>query len=142
MTGIGKFTVKITRSFAAPLGALMVAALMASACSTTKPPAGGLARAELGVRDAREAGATETSSPDLTRAAEELERAKQAMAAGRNVEARRFAERAQVDAELAEAKAEAAMMRRAADELQRRVDTVQTEAERESRKPLTAQPAK
>jgi hypothetical protein len=79
---------------------------------------------------------------DLKRATEKLERANQAMTAARYDEARRFAESAQVDAELAEAKAETAIVRRAADDLQRRVDAVQTDAERESRKPLTAKPEK
>ena len=95
-------------------------------CSMSKPPTDTLAKAELAVRSARDARA--------------LERAKQAMAAKRYDDARRLAESAQVDAELAEAKSEAEIVRRAADDVQRRVDALQSEAERESRKPLTTVP--
>ena len=111
-------------------------------CSTTKPPTDTLAISELGVRAAREAGANELAPVDMKRAAEKLERAKQAMAADRYDEARRLAESAQVEAELAEAKAEAEIVRRAADDLQRRVDALQTETERDSRKPLTTRAEK
>ena len=77
---------------------------------------------------------------NLTIAVEKLAKAKQAMAAKRYDDARRLAQSAQVDAELAEAKAEAEIVRRAADDVHRRVDALQTEAERESRKPLTTAP--
>ena len=77
---------------------------------------------------------------NLKIAGENLEKAKQAMAAKRYDDARRLAVSAMVDAELAEAKSEAEIVRRAADDVQRRVDALQTEAERESRKPLTAAP--
>jgi hypothetical protein len=62
------------------------------------------------------------------------------MAADKYTEARRLAQSAQVDAELAEAKAETTVMRRAADQILRGADKPATEAERESRKPLAAQP--
>jgi len=117
-------------------------ALSLTACSTTKPPTDTLAKAELGVRAAQEAGANDLATSDLKRATEKLERSKHAMASRNYGEARRFAESAQVDAELAEAKAEAEIVRRAADTLQRRVDATQTDAERESRKPLTTKPEK
>ena len=77
---------------------------------------------------------------DLKIAREKLEKAKQAVAARRYDDARRLAESAQVDAELAEAKSEAEIVRRAADDLHRRASALQTEAERESRKPLTTVP--
>ena len=121
---------------------VMIAILTFNGCSTTKPPTDTLAKAELGVRAAREAGANELAPVDMKRATEKLERAKQAMAAERYDDARRLAESAQVEAELAEAKAEAEIVRRAADDLQRRVDALQTEAERDSRKPLTTRSEK
>lgn len=133
------------RSFCGKLAAFAgcataVAGMTLTGCVAGQPPTQVVARAEFGVRSAREAGADEASSPDLKRAAEKLEKAKSAMAQQRYEEARRLAESAQVEAELAEAKAEAEIMRRAADELQRRVDAVQSEAERESRKPLRPPP--
>jgi len=106
----------------------------------SKPPTDTLAKAELGVSAARDARADELSPMDLKIAREKLEKAKQAMAAKRYDDARRLAESAQVDAELAEAKSEAEIVRRAADDVQRRADALPTEAERESRKPLTAVP--
>lgn len=135
------------RSIARPLSVagptwLVTAVIMLSACSTTKPPTETLARADLGVRAAREARADELAPVDLKTARDKLEKAKQAMASSKYDEARRFAEAALVDAELAEAKAEAEIVRRAADDLHRRGDTQPTEAERESRKPLTTVPNK
>jgi|SRR5262245_22901662 len=121
---------------------IVITAVTIVGCSTSKPPTDALTRAEFSVRAANEARANDLASLDLKRATEKLEKAKQAMATRRYDEARRFAEGAQVDAELAEAKAETAVVRRAADDLQRRVDAVQTDAERESRKPLPARPEK
>jgi len=106
-------------------------------CSTTKPPTDTLAKAELSVRAAHEAGAEEFAQMDLRKAREKLEKSKQAMAVRNYDEARRLAEDAQVDAELAEAKAEAQIVRHAADEALRRVDALQVESERNSRKSLT-----
>ena len=123
-----KFTTRFT---------IIAAGVILIGCATTRPPTRALTRAELGVRAAREAGADEASSLDLKRAADKLEQAKKAMAAERYEQARRLAESAQVDAELAQAKAEGEVVRRAADQLQRRVDAIQSEAERESRKPLS-----
>ena len=107
-------------------------------CSTTKPPTDTLAKAELSVRAAHEAGAEELAQMDLRKAREKLGQSQQAMAARNYDEARRFAEGAQVDAELAEAKADAAIVRRAADEVLGRVDALQGDTERNSRKPLTS----
>jgi len=143
MNGICDIGRKIMPRMNAQLVASVIIAILTfSGCSTTKPPTDTLAKAELGVRAAREAGANELAPVDMKRATEKLERAKQAMAADRYDEARRLAESAQVEAELAEAKAEAEIVRRAADDLQRRVDALQTEAERDSRKPLTTRSEK
>jgi len=119
---------------------ILIGTIGLSGCSTSKPPTDTLAKAELGVSAARDARADELSPMDLKIAREKLEKAKQAMAAKRYDDARRLAESAQVDAELAEAKAEAEIVRRAADDVQRRADALPTEAERESRKPLTTVP--
>ena len=111
--------------------------IIIAGCSTTQPPTNTLAQAELSVRAARDARADELAPMNLKIAGEKLEKAKQAMAAKRYDEARRLAESAQVDAELAEAKSEAATVRGIADDVQRKIDTRQSEAEQESRKPLT-----
>ena len=89
------------------------------------------------MRAAHDARAADLAALDLRSAQEKLERARQAMTAKKYDDARRFAESAQVDAELAEAKSEAATVRGIADDVQRKIDTRQSEAEQESRKPLT-----
>jgi multidrug efflux pump subunit AcrA (membrane-fusion protein) len=84
------------------------------------PAVGAFSKAELSLRTAAEARADELAPMDLQRAKEKLENARRAMAAGRNTEARRLAEAADVEAELAQAKAEAEIMRLAADYVRRR----------------------
>ena len=111
--------------------------ILISGCSTTKPPTDTLAQAELAVRAAYDARAADLAAQDLKGAQTKLERARQAMIAKKYDDARRFAESAQVDAELAEAKSEAATLRGIADDVQRKIDTRQSEAEVESRKPLS-----
>jgi hypothetical protein len=87
---------------------------------TAMPTVGAFSKAELSLRTAAEARADELAPMDLQRAKEKLENARRAMAAGRNTEARRLAEAADVEAELAQAKAEAEIMRLAADYIRRR----------------------
>ena len=105
-------------------------AFLAAGCSTLKPPADTLARAEVQLRKAAEARADELAPMDLQRAREKLETSKKAMAAGRYDEARRFAEAAEVEAELAEAKADAEITWQAADRLRRTIDALRQELER------------
>jgi len=118
------------------------AAISLAGCSTTKPPTEKIAQADLDVRTAAEAKAADFAPAELQKAREKLARAKQAMSAQNYDEARRLAESAQVDAELAEAKADTAILRRAADQILRRGYAPPTEAERESREPLTENPGK
>ena len=106
-----------------------------------RAPTNRVTQADLAVRAAVEAKAAEFAPIELQSAREKLMQARQMMAAEKYTEARRLAESAQVDAELAEAKAETTVMRRAADQVLRRSDGPPTEAERESRKPLTSKPA-
>jgi Domain of unknown function (DUF4398) len=95
-----------------------------SGCTTAKPPAEALSKAELDVRAASEARADEFAPMNLQSARDKLEQSKQAMAAKRYEEARRLAEVSQVEAELAGAKAEAEITRRAAEQLLRRIDAL------------------
>jgi hypothetical protein len=106
-------------------------------CSTTKPPTDSLARAELGARAADEAKAAELAPVDYKNARDKLAKAKAAMAAERYEEARRLAESAQVDAELALAKAETEILRRAVDQVWKKSEVPPTQAELESRNPLS-----
>ena len=101
---------------------------------TAMPAIGAFSKAELSLRTAAEARADELAPMDLQRAKEKLENARRAMAAGRNTEARRLAEAADVEAELAEAKAEAEIMRVAADQLRLRGDALRQEMEGAARR--------
>src|SRR5688572_11466242 len=101
---------------------------------TAMPTVGAFSKAELSLRTAAEARADELAPMDLQRAKEKLEHARKAMAAGRNTEARRLAEAADVEAELAEAKAEAEITRLAADYIRRRGDVLRQELEGDARR--------
>ena len=101
---------------------------------TAMPPVGAFSKAELSLRTAGEARADELAPMDLQRAKEKLEQAKRAMAAGRNTEARRLAEAADVEAELAQARAEAEITRLAADQLRLRGDALRQEMEGAARR--------
>jgi hypothetical protein len=101
---------------------------------TDMPTVGAFSKAELSLRTAAEARADELAPMDLQRAKEKLENARRAMAAGRNTEARRLAEAADVEAELAQAKAEAEIMRVAADQLRLRGDALRQEMEGAARR--------
>jgi hypothetical protein len=118
------------------------AAMLSFGCSslplnwgrTAMPPVGAFSKAELSLRTAGEARADELAPMDLQRAKDKLEQAKRAMAAGRNTEARRLAEAAEVEAELAEARAEAEILRLAADNLRRPGDALRREMEDAARR--------
>ena len=118
----------------------IVGLIFFSGCSTARPPTAILRNAELEVRAADEAKADELAPADLKNARDKLARAKQAMAAERYDDARRLAESAQVDAELAGAKADARVMRQAADRILKKGDAAPSDAEFESRKPLSPSP--
>lgn len=101
---------------------------------TAKPTVGAFSKAELSLRTAAEARADELAPMDLQRAKEKLEHARKAMAAGRDTEARRLAEAADVEAQLAEARAEAEIIRLAADQLRLRGDALRQEIEGAARR--------
>jgi hypothetical protein len=112
---------------------LATLALLATSCTLTKPPTDTISRAEIQLRTAVEARADEIAPLELQSAREKLAAAKNALSAGRHVDARRLAEAAEVEAELAEAKADADITRRAADGLRRSVDALRQEMERGTR---------
>jgi hypothetical protein len=98
------------------------------------PTVDAFSKAEISLRTAAEARADELAPMDLQRAKEKLEQARRAMAAGRNNEARRLAEAADVEAELAQARAEAEIIRLAADQLRLRGDALRQEMEGAARR--------
>lgn len=111
-------------------------------CSASEPaPINRITQADLAIRAAVDAKAADLAPIELQSARDKLAQARKMMAAENYTEARRLAASAQVDAELAEAKAETTVMRRAADQILRGAYKPPTEAERESRKPLTSEPA-
>ena len=113
---------------------ILLVTFQALGCSTTKPPTETLSSAELSLRTATEARANDLAPMDLQRAMENLEASRKALAAGKNDDARRLAETAQVEAELAEAKADAEIMRLAADKLRQRGDALRQEMESAARR--------
>ncbi len=118
----------------------IAAAVFFCSCSTTTPPTNRLTRAELSIQAAEEARAADLAPVDLQNAREKLAKARQALTEEKYTEARRLAESAQIDAQLAEAKADTTIMREAADQILRERDRPPTQAELESRKPLTSGP--
>ena len=123
------------------------ATFLSSGCSilplnsgrTTMPTVGVFSKAELSLRTAAEARADELAPMDLQRAKEKLDHARIALAAGRDTEARRLAEAADVEAELAQAKAEAEIMRLAADYIRRRGDVLRQELEGDAKRGSAAE---
>jgi multidrug efflux pump subunit AcrA (membrane-fusion protein) len=123
------------------------AALLSFGCSllplnsgrTAMPAIGAFSKAELSLRMAAEARSDELAPMDLQRAKEKLEQARKAMAAGRDIEARRLAEAADVEAELAQARADAEITRLAADQLRLRGDALRQEMEGAARRGSTTQ---
>jgi hypothetical protein len=101
---------------------------------TAMPALGAVSKAELSLRTAAEARADELAPMDLQRAKEKLEQARKAMAEGRDIEARRLGEAAEVEAELAQARAEAEITRLAADQLRLRGDALRQEMEGAARR--------
>ena len=125
---------KAQRSFWIVICLIFSATLQIFGCSTARPTIEAFSKAELSLRTAAEARADELAPMDLQRAKEKLEQAKKAMAAGRNNEARRFAEVADVEAEIAQARAEAEIIRLAADQLRLRSDALRQEMEGAARR--------
>src|SRR5688572_26799532 len=91
------------------IGAGMVVGL--AACASGPAPEAELAAAEVAVEDAEEANAAAQAPGPDELARDKLERAREAMDDGENLEARRLAEQALVDAQLAEAEARSEVAR-------------------------------
>ena len=112
------------------IGAGLVVAL--AACASDPAPEAELAAAELAVDQAEQANAPAQAPGPYQLARDKLERARDAMADGENVEARRLAEQALADAQLAEAEARSTVARQNAADLRAAIETLQDEIARRS----------
>jgi multidrug efflux pump subunit AcrA (membrane-fusion protein) len=124
-----RFWIVICLIFSATILSFGCSILPLNSGRTSMPTVGAFSKAELSLRTAAEARADELAPMDLQRAKEKLDHARIALAAGRDTEARRLAEAADVEAELAQAKAEAEIIRLAADQLRLRGDALRQEME-------------
>ena len=101
-----------------------------AACASDPAPEAELAAAEVAVDEAEEANAPAQAPGPYELARDKLERAREAMEDGENLEARRLAEQALVDAQLAEAEARSEVARQNAVELRASIETLQDEIAR------------
>jgi chromosome segregation ATPase len=90
-----------------------------------------VARSETSVKQAQQTiGNSEQGAVELQRANESLEQARGALKDGKEEQAMRYAQLAQLDAELAVSKSQSASARKAADEVLASIKTLRQEAER------------
>jgi len=93
-------------------------------------PTQDLTMAHTLVEQADKANAQRFAPAELQRAHDELSSAEKAVADKRYIDARRYAENAQVDADLASARATSGEAQRAAEEVNRSIDTLRQESDR------------
>jgi Domain of unknown function (DUF4398) len=113
--------------------ALIVGAGMSlgiAGCAGDPAPEAELATAEVAVEGAEKANAPAQAPGPYELARDKLERAREAMDDGDNLEARRLAEQALVDAQLAEAEARSGVARQNAADLRATIETLQDEIAR------------
>lgn len=101
-----------------------------AACASDPAPEAELAAAEVAVDEAEKANAPAQASGPYELARDKLDRARDAMEDGENLEARRLAEQALVDAQLAEAQARSEVARQNAAELRASIETLRDEIAR------------
>jgi chromosome segregation ATPase len=90
-----------------------------------------VSRSEVAVQQAQQAiGNSEVGAVELQAARDDLDHAHQALAAKRDEQAQRYAQRAQLDSDLAIAKSQSASARKAADELNASIQTLKQETRR------------
>jgi hypothetical protein len=110
------------------IGAAMLVGI--AGCASGPAPEAEMAAAELALTQAEDAEVAARAPAPYALARDKLERARNAMADGENVEARRLAEQALVDAQLAEAEARSEVAREHADELRQSIETLREELAR------------
>jgi hypothetical protein len=99
-------------------------------CASDPPPEAELAAAAVAVDEAEEANAPAQAAGPYELARDKLDRARNAMEEGENLEARRLAEQALADAQLAEAQARSEVARQNAAELRASIEAIQDELAR------------
>jgi hypothetical protein len=110
--------------------------VLAAGCATQGDvPSQEMTMAHTLVEQADKANAQRYAPADLQRAHDELSSAEKAVADKRYIEARRYAENAQVDADLASARASSGEAQRAAEEVNRSIDTLRQETNRQGNGP-------
>ena len=110
------------------------ALLLLGSCASSGPaPVDQIATSKATMAQAQRSGAQEYAAVELLAARDKLDRADEAMRAGRNDDARRLAEESEADALLAEAKARTAQSQKAVKEVQQAIETLRAELERSSR---------
>ncbi len=112
--------------------AVVVASLggLLAGCASVPPPTDAVAKAELSLRKAEQAGAAQVAPLDLRQAREKLQEARNQMNESDTAEeARRLAEAADVQAQLAEAKAIEAKAIRNREQARKSVEILRQELE-------------
>jgi hypothetical protein len=110
---------------------VLVAAAILVGCASAPPASDeALARAEAGIEDARQAGATEFAAAELESANDRLGMARAAANKNEHQVAERYAEEAALDAELASAKARSVKADAAAAEVASGIETLRNEINR------------
>jgi hypothetical protein len=112
------------------IGAAMLVGI--AGCASGPAPDAEMGAAELALSQAEDAEAATRASAPYALARDKLERARDAMADGENIEARRLAEQALVDAQLAEAQARSAVALEHAEELRESIEALRKQLGRRS----------
>ena len=112
------------------VGAPLLCVGVLAGCASEPPVAPALATSTASLDAARSAGAPELAAAELNEARTKLERARTLAQAGRNREALRMAEQADVDAQLARARASSERSRRSLAEVEASLRTLREELNR------------
>ena len=113
------------------IGAItLAAALLLAGCATQRPPTVKLTSADVAIQHAMEDDAAQHAPLELRVAREKLDRARKLADDGKETEASRLADEAQVDAQVADAKARAEKARQQTDEARKTMETLRRETER------------
>ena len=115
------------RTIAATVALFFVAAGCASSTAPTAPQ---IARAEASIELAEQTGARKYATQSLDTARAKLKSAEMAAADGKDEQAMRLAEEAEVEAQLAAARSESAEAEASLRELETGIDTLRREVER------------
>ena len=117
------------------LGVVALGASLLAGCAVVPPPNEQLTISRAASEAAELSGAAELAPTELATAKTKLERALVALAANRNLDARRLADEAAVDAELAQARAATNRARAAATQVDQSIRALRDEIDRANTPP-------